>query len=75
MPLQCEIRTLLHFKDAPTKNCGDVNTLLDAHIGHVGIRISELHALEEQLKSLRERCHEAKDAAHCGILHDLQNGF
>ena len=25
-----EIRTLLRFKDAPTRNCGDVNALLDA---------------------------------------------
>ncbi len=27
-----EIRILLRFKDAPGANCGDVNTLLDAHI-------------------------------------------
>lgn len=66
-----EIRALLRFKDAPTENCGDVNTLLDAHIGHVAARIRELRALEKQLKSLRERCHEAQDAAHCGILNEL----
>ncbi|MFA7267704.1 MAG: Cd(II)/Pb(II)-responsive transcriptional regulator [Sterolibacterium sp.] len=66
-----EIRALLRFKDAPTENCGDVNTLLDAHIGHVAARIRELRVLEKQLKSLRERCHEAQDAAHCGILNEL----
>ncbi|NMG32200.1 Cd(II)/Pb(II)-responsive transcriptional regulator [Aromatoleum evansii] len=66
-----EIRILLRFKDAPTENCGDVNTLLDAHIGHVAARIRELRALEGQLKSLRDRCHEAQDAAHCGILNEL----
>lgn len=66
-----EIRRLLHFKDAPAENCGDVNTLLDAHIGHVADRIRELRALEKQLKSLRERCREAQDAAHCGILSEL----
>lgn len=66
-----EIRALLRFKDVPTENCGDVNTLLDAHIGHVAARIRELRALEKLLKSLRERCREAQDAAHCGILNEL----
>ncbi|MBD5802730.1 Cd(II)/Pb(II)-responsive transcriptional regulator [Aromatoleum evansii] len=66
-----EVRILLRFKDAPGENCGDVNTLLDAHIGHVAARIRELRALERQLRSLRERCHDARDAAHCGILNEL----
>ena len=66
-----EIRVLLRFKDAPAENCGDVNTLLDEHIGHVAARIRELQALEKQLKKLRERCHEGQDAAHCGILNEL----
>lgn len=66
-----EIRALAHFKDAPTENCDNVNKLLDAHIGHVAARIRELHALKKQLKSLRERCREVRDAAHCGILNEL----
>lgn len=66
-----EIRKLLRFKDAPTENCGEVNELLDEHIGHVAERIKELRALEKQLKSLRERCHISQDAAHCGILSGL----
>ena len=66
-----EIRTLLHFKDAPDENCGDVNALLDAHIGHVAERIRDLRALEKQLKGLRERCGESKVAADCGILGEL----
>ena len=66
-----EIRILLRFNDAPGANCGDVNTLLDAHIVHVAARIRELRVLERQLKSLREQCPQARDAAHCGILHEL----
>ena len=66
-----EIRTLLHFKDAPDENCGDVNALLDAHIGHVAERIRDLRALKKQLKGLRERCGESKVAADCGILGEL----
>ena len=34
-----EIRVLLHFKDAPCENCGAVDALLQAHIGHVVSRI------------------------------------
>ena len=66
-----EIRTLLHFKDKPDESCDRVNALLDAHIGHVCERIRDLEKLEKQLKALRERCHEAKDAASCGILNAL----
>lgn len=66
-----EIRVLLRFKDAPAENCGEVNALLDAHIGHVAERIRELRQLERQLKGLRELCHGMQDAGHCGILTEL----
>lgn len=66
-----EIRQLLRFKDDPASDCGDVNALLDAHIGHVADRIRELRSLEKQLKSLRERCCETQTAANCGILGEL----
>ncbi len=66
-----EIRALLRFKDAPQSDCGEVNALLDAHIGHVAARIRELRQLEKQLKALREQCAGVHDAAHCGILNGL----
>lgn len=66
-----EIRVLLRFKDAPQENCGQVNALLDEHIGHVAQRIAELRALEKQLKGLRERCREGHAAQDCGILNRL----
>ena len=66
-----EIRVLLRFKDAPHAPCGDVNTLLDEHIGHVATRIGELRLLERQLKTLRAQCAGVHEAAHCGILHGL----
>lgn len=66
-----EIRVLLRFKDAPAENCGEVNDLLDEHIGHVAERIRELRQLEKQLKSLRQLCQETQEAAHCGILNEL----
>ena len=66
-----EIRFLLRFRDAPTGNCGEVNALLDEHIGHVAQRIKELRQLEKQLKALRELCPGMQDTEHCGILNEL----
>lgn len=68
-----EIRSLLRFKDAPTEDCSEVNTLLDAHIGHVAHRIRELRALEEDLKQLRARCLSPHPIDECGILHGLDS--
>ncbi len=66
-----EIRVLLRFKDAPAESCGDVNDLLDEHIGHVSRRIRELKMLENQLKELRQRCGTERPAQECGILSKL----
>ena len=66
-----EIRTLLHYKDAPQENCGEVNRLLDEHIKHVTRRIAELRALEGELRLLRDNCNGASRAANCGILNGL----
>lgn len=67
-----EIRVLLRFKDAPTEHCGEVNGLLDAHIGHVATRIGELRALEKELKTLRQQCDSGLLTADCGILQGLE---
>lgn len=68
-----EIRTLLRFKDSPNEDCGDVNSLLDEHIGHVADRIRELRTLEKQLKSLRQQCLEVHGTKDCGILQSLSS--
>lgn len=68
---QDEIRTLLTFRDAPEENCGQVNTLLDTHIGHVAARVAELKILEKQLKALRRQCDDFHAAKDCGILNVL----
>lgn len=66
-----EVRVLLRFKDSPNANCGDVNAVLDEHIGHVSRRIRELRALEKELKELRSQCAEVRQAQDCGILEGL----
>ena len=66
-----EIRILLRIRSAPEKNCGEVNALLEIHIGHVEERIAELRSLEGQLRALREKCSSGRSAKHCGILQGL----
>ncbi len=66
-----EVRVLLHYKDSPGSDCGDVNALLDEHIGHVSQRIRELKRLEKHLRELRAQCASSRDAAHCGILTEI----
>lgn len=66
-----EIRRLLSFRDAPQQDCGEVNALLDAHIGHVAERIGELQQLEKQLKALRRLCRKTQAVRDCAILQEL----
>ena len=68
-----EIRSLLRLRDAPPENCGEINDLLDEHIGHVAKRIRELRALERDLKSLRARCTSPQAIDACGILNQLDS--
>ena len=68
-----EVRVLLRFKDAPLADCGEVNDLLDEHIGHVATRIRELRALEGELRTLRKQCPAPHAAAACGILQGIED--
>ena len=66
-----EIRTLLRLRDGPMQDCGEVNALLDEHIGHVSHRIRELRTLQKDLKALRARCGTPHPIEQCGILNEL----
>lgn len=68
-----EIRSLLTFRGEPDERCDDVNRLLDEHIVHVAVRITELNALKRQLVALRNRCREVRAVARCGIIKTLEN--
>ena len=70
MPLE-EIRFLLQFKDSPEFHCGEVNLLLDKHIGHVADRIAERTVLQDYVHALRALCMVTNAAGECGILHSL----
>lgn len=66
-----EIRTLIALRESPAPDCGEINALLDAHIGHVAQRIRELRTLEKDLEALRARCSTPHALAECGILEGL----
>ena len=68
-----EVRVLLRFKDQPLADCGEVNRLLDEHIGHVAERIKALRALEKELRALRAACPVPHAAADCGILQGIDH--
>ena len=69
-----EIRALVALRESPAQDCGEVNALLDEHIGHVALRIRELRALETDLKALRARCTAPHPLPECGILNSLDHG-
>ncbi len=66
-----EVRRLLHFKDAPDENCGEVNSLLDTHIRRISHRMAELRTLQQQMIELRSFCTQERASKDCGILHGL----
>src|SRR5690606_38911971 len=68
---QDEIRELPRIKDENGRDCGDIDILLDEHIGHVRRRSEELSALQAQLQSLRASCAQHLPVQECGILRGL----
>lgn len=68
-----EVRALIALREAPAQDCGEINALLDAHIGHVAQRIRELQSLEADLKALRARCTSPHAVSECGILDGLDS--
>jgi Cd(II)/Pb(II)-responsive transcriptional regulator len=69
-----EVRALLRFCDAPDKNCTGINVLLDEHIGHVALRITELKQLQKKLRGLRRLCGKVQTVKDCGIVKRLSTG-
>lgn len=66
-----EIRTLLQLKLDPDGDCGEVNDILEGHIGHVTERIARLEGLHRQLLALRGMCGRTRPTKSCAILMEL----
>lgn len=70
MPL-ADVQRLLSFVDRPQADCGDINRLIDEHLGRVRARLESMRALEKQLTTLRTHCEAGHTAGDCGILQEL----
>jgi len=68
MSLQ-EVRALLDLDLGRQADCAAANATLDAHIAHVGQRLAELQALQQDLRALRAGCDGSGPA--CGIMQAL----
>uniref|UniRef100_I2Q5X5 Putative transcriptional regulator n=1 Tax=Desulfovibrio sp. U5L TaxID=596152 RepID=I2Q5X5_9BACT len=66
-----EIRLLLAVMDGTGHDCGEVVTVLGAHIGHIADRIARLQALQGQLLALRELCTGVTPVDQCAIIKEL----
>ncbi|WP_255987403.1 Cd(II)/Pb(II)-responsive transcriptional regulator [Chitinolyticbacter albus] len=66
-----EIRLLLDTMAEAAPSCGGIDQVIDAHIDHVVLRISELQQLKTQLLALRQRCQRDSTLDQCGILQGL----
>ncbi len=51
-----EVRTLLNLDLAEKADCAAANAALESHIAHVGERLAELQALQQDMLDLRARC-------------------
>jgi Cd(II)/Pb(II)-responsive transcriptional regulator len=71
MSLQ-DVRRLRDFERDPSRDCEDINLLLDRQIAQIHAQRLALEALEGQLRALRDTCHQHHPASECGILQNLQ---
>lgn len=70
MPL-ADVTRLLNFLDQPSRDCGDINALVDEQLARVQARLRSMRALEKQLTTLRKQCTAPHTPNKCGILQEL----
>jgi len=59
-----EVRTLLGLDLKDKVDCQSARQTLDAHLAHVRKRLTELRALERDLRALRDRCDGSGEQCH-----------
>lgn len=67
-----EIRRLLKLRQRPPRDCTEVNTLIDEHIGHIEERMAQLRQLSRNLRQLRTSCNEVRSLENCTIIDTLR---
>ena len=69
-----EVRTLLRLDLNSKTDCATARGALDEHLAHVRQRLTELKALEKDLKALRGRCDGLDTTCHIiEALHERAN--
>lgn len=66
-----EVRTLLNLDLAEKAGCAAANAALESHIAHVGERLAELQALQDDLVKLRACCDGS--GPQCRIMQALHD--
>lgn len=67
-----EVARLLHLNWDDAQDCQAASQTVDAHLEHVRQRLAELHALEQELQALQQRCSGHLQASgHCALLAAL----
>lgn len=66
-----DVRRLVGFIDRPSRDCGDVDQLIEDHLRRVEARLKSMRALKRQLTVLRARCDNRHATGECGILQEL----
>ena len=64
-----EIGVLQSYQEQPQQPCVAVNELLDRHIAQVRAQIASLHALENQLVTLRGCCDNERQCLDLSLIH------
>jgi len=68
-----DVRRLRDFQRDPSRDCDDINQLLDRQIEQIHAQRLALEALEGQLRALRDTCRQHQPASECGILQNLEH--
>ncbi|MDR1085249.1 MAG: Cd(II)/Pb(II)-responsive transcriptional regulator [Deltaproteobacteria bacterium] len=70
MPIE-DIKFLLKLREAPERDCLEVNTLVDDLIKKLEEQLTSLQSLKSRLVELRGKCPHSTSIADCGILKGL----
>jgi Cd(II)/Pb(II)-responsive transcriptional regulator len=70
-----DIKTLLKLREAPERDCMEVNTLVDDHIKKLEEQLASLQALKGRLVELRGKCPHGGAISNCGILKGLDRTY
>lgn len=70
MPL-ADVRRMLALSRDPAADCGEVDSMVHAHLARVRAKLTALRELETQIARLDSQCNAGHRVADCGVLQEL----